>query len=110
MVTELKIKGQLDTGTDHRIRPRFTVENYWVVLEEIRIPSVYWENRACANSVYQALSSSPQKKGLGMRLGYEVLIDNQILVKNAHGLVHGGANHNLKVNTIVCGFCFGYIM
>ena len=26
------------------------------VYTDIQIPSVYWENRACTNSVYQALS------------------------------------------------------
>ena len=31
--------------------------------KEIRIPSVYWENNACAYSVYQALS--PSLKGPG---------------------------------------------
>ena len=47
----------------------FTVKNYGLVYDDIQIPSVYWGNRACANSVYQALLSPPLSKGLGTRLG-----------------------------------------
>ena len=39
---------------------------YYIFYSRIHIPSVYWENRACAYSVHQALLST--QEGLGTRL------------------------------------------